>query len=110
MPPSDLFSELEGRRYSVGGLESVRLAPVTDEVVAAHNGSHVTFVFLQSGKTRTLVPRGGRGVGVVCGRDDLGVLAWTDKGPRPGANVMQYSAPLESFELPGRQPSVCNWI
>ncbi len=42
--------------------------------------THIKFVFLRSGKSRLLVPKENQGVGVVGGRDDLAILAWSDIG------------------------------
>ena len=45
----------------------------------------------------------GRGVGVITGRDDLGILAWSDIGPpSPNIHVYQYNKPQDIKTMPGR--------
>ena len=80
------------------------MCAVTEDVVAVHNGSHVKFVFLKTGRGRDVSPPGGgRGVGVVGGRDDLAVVAWSDAGPRPDVHVYQYNKPADVKKLQGRR-------
>ena len=46
---------------------------------------------------------GRRGVGVLTGRDDLGVLAWSDVGPpAPKVHVYQYNHPHDVKTMQGR--------
>ena len=78
------------------------ICPVSEDVVAVHNRTHIKFVFLRSGKSRLLVPKEPQGVGVVGGRDDLGVLAWSDIGPpTPKVHVYRYADPLNITTLEG---------
>ena len=79
------------------------MCAVTEDVVAVHNGSHIKFVFLKTGRGRDVSPRGGRGVCVVGGRDDLAVVAWADAGPRPDVHVYQYNKPKEQSRMKGRE-------
>ena len=63
------------------------------------------------GRSRLLVPPtsgdggegGRRGVGVLTGRDDLAVLAWSDVGPpAPKVHVYQYNHPHDVKTMLGR--------
>ena len=82
------------------------LCPVAEEVVAVHNRTHVKFVFLRTGRSRLYVPpedvSSNRGIGVIAGRDDLSVLAWSDIGPpAPKIHVYQYTSPADIKTLQG---------
>jgi hypothetical protein len=41
------------------------------------------------------------GVGVITGRDDLSLLAWSDVGPSPDVHVYQYLLPSQTINLKG---------
>ena len=67
-----------------------------------------------SGRSRLLDPtasdgdRRGRGVGVIAGRDDLSVLAWSDVGPpAPKVHVYQYNQPQDIKTMQGRTYNFC---
>ncbi len=78
------------------------LCPVSEDVIAIHNRTHIKFVFLRTRKSRLLVPANNQGVGVIGGRDDLSVLAWSDIGPpSPKVHVYRYSQPLDIITLEG---------
>ena len=75
-----------------------------------HNGTAIEFRFLKTGKGRFLSPHdegsggkdsSGSGVGIVAGRDDLAVLAWSDAGPAPDVHVYQYLLPSQGVDLKG---------
>ena len=79
------------------------LCPVAEDVVAIHNRTHIKFVFLRTGKSRLLVPTEHRGVGVIGGRDDISVLAWSDIGPpAPKIHVYRYGDPQNIIDLEGK--------
>ena len=60
-------------------------------------------MFLRTRKSRLLVPNENQGVGVIGGRDDLAVLAWSDIGPpSPKIHVYRYADPLNIITLEGR--------
>lgn len=94
--------------------------------MATHNGSHVKFVFMKTGRSRVLsLPSGSRrrprengatevgadfscaneigatGVGAIGGRDDLGIVAWAELRERPNVHVLQYASPIEVKLLQG---------
>ena len=82
------------------------LCPVADEVVAVHNRTQIKFVFLRTGRSRLFVPpsniASNRGIGVIAGRDDLSVLAWSDIGPpSPKIHIYQYASPSDIKTLEG---------
>ncbi len=75
---------------------------MAEDVVAIHNRTHIKFVFLRTGKSRLFVPAENKGVGVIGGRDDLSVLAWSDIGPpAPKIHVYRYADPLNIIALQG---------
>lgn len=79
------------------------ICPVSEDVIAIHNRTHIKFVFLRTGKSRLLVPNSNQGVGVIGGRDDLGILAWSDIGPpSPQIHVYRYADPLNITSLKGK--------
>ena len=79
------------------------ICPVSEDVIAVHNRTHIKFVFLRSGKSRLLVPKENQGVGVIGGRDDLAILAWSDIGPpAPKVHVYRYADPLNIITLEGK--------
>lgn len=79
------------------------LCPVSEDVIAIHNRTHVKFVFLRTRKSRLLVPAENQGVGVIGGRDDLSILAWSDIGPpSPKVHVYRYARPLDIISLEGK--------
>lgn len=79
------------------------LCPVSEDVIAIHNRTHVKFVFLRTRKSRLLVPAENQGVGVIGGRDDLSILAWSDIGPpSPKVHVYRYARPLDIITLEGK--------
>ena len=62
----------------------------------------VKFIFLRTRKSRLLVPAENQGVGVIGGRDDLSILAWSDIGPpSPKVHVYRYAEPLNIISLEG---------
>ena len=84
------------------------ICPVSEDVIAIHNRTHIKFVFLRSGKSRLLVPKENQGVGVIGGRDDLAILAWSDIGPpAPKVHVYRYADPLNIITLEGKNILIC---
>ena len=82
------------------------LCPAADDVVAVHNRTQIKFMFLRTGSSRLYSPpvsvAHNRGVGVMAGRDDLSVIAWSDIGPpAPKIHVYQYSCPGDIKTLVG---------
>ena len=82
------------------------LCPAADDVVAVHNRTQIKFVFLRTGRSRLYAPpvdvAKNRGIGVLAGRDDLSVIAWSDIGPpAPNIHVYQYSNPSDIKTLVG---------
>ena len=76
---------------------------MSEDIIAVHNRTHIKFVFLRSGKSRLLVPKENQGVGVIGGRDDLAILAWSDIGPpAPKVHVYRYADPLNIITLEGK--------
>ena len=48
------------------------------------------------------MPAENQGVGVIGGRDDLSILAWSDIGPpSPKVHVYRYAEPLNIISLEG---------
>ena len=82
------------------------LCPAADDVVAVHNRTQIKFVFLRTARSRLYAPpvsvAHNRGIGVMAGRDDLSVVAWSDVGPpAPKIHVYQYSSPSDIKTLEG---------
>ena len=51
-----------------------------------------------------MVPAENRGVGAIGGRDDIGVLAWSDIGPpAPKIHVYKYADPQNIISLEGKK-------
>lgn len=65
-------------------------AVVTEDVAAITTKQLIKLIFLRSGKSRLYQPGGDSdGVGRVVGRQDLGLLAWTERCVRPRVFVYQ---------------------
>ena len=93
---------VEGKRWLDGGLLPANIALVTEEVAAVSTHFLVKFIFLRSGKSRLYQPGADSdGVGVMAGRDDLGLLGWCERSTRPRVFVYQYNNPLELKVLRG---------
>ena len=94
--------EVEGKRWLDGGYLPSNLTAVTEEVVAISTKHIVKFVFLRSGKSRLYVPGcESDGISVVTGRDDLNVMAWSERCVHPRVFVYQYNNPMELKSLRG---------
>ena len=86
--------QIEGRRWLDGGYLASNIAIVTEEVAAISNKQLIKFIFLRSGKSRLYEPGAGSdGVGALAGREELGVLAWSERCVRPRVLVYQYNDP-----------------
>jgi hypothetical protein len=97
MASSSTLSTLPTEELSTGVI-----CPVSEDVIAIHNRTQIKFVFIRTGKSRLFVPADNKGVGVIGGRDELGVLAWGDIGPpSPKIHVYRYADPLNITTLEG---------
>ena len=100
--PTIEMVEVEGKRWLDGGYLPSNLAAATEEVVAISTKHIVKFVFLRSGKSRLYVPGcGSDGISVMTGRDDLNVMAWSERCVHPRVFVYQYNNPMELKTLRG---------
>jgi len=55
-----------------------------------------------------LLNPGNRGIGIIGGRDDAGLLAWSDLGPPdPKVHVYRYTAPQNIISLKGNDEISC---
>ncbi len=106
--PLPSAAEPECKVWTDGGFAPDHLCAVTDDVVAVHDGTNVTFVFLKTGKSRVMAASGGggcKGISCLTGRDDLSLLAWSDLGPGPAVHVFQYAAPADVKTMEGNARS-----
>lgn len=93
---------IEGKRWLDGGYLASNIAVITEEVAAITTKQLVKFIFLRSGKSRLYMPGGDSdGVGVITGRDDQGLLGWSERCVRPRVFVYQYNNPLDLKILKG---------
>ena len=93
---------IDGKRWLDGGYLASNLTAVTEEVVAITTKHLVKFIFLRSGKSRLYIPGcESDGVSLVTGRDDLCVMAWSERCVHPRVFVYQYNNPLEVKTLTG---------
>ena len=100
--PSDPPPAPTGDAVVRGGFSRDSVVLVTEDVAAIRSDAHIQFVFLNAKRRwRTFAPAGARGVGAIAGRDDLGVLAWSDLGPKPDVHVLQYPDTKRVLDLPG---------
>ena len=103
----DKESSLKSRTsFDYNYMTTGHLCPAADDVVAVHNRTQIKFVFLRTGRSRLYAPpasfANNRGIGVMAGRDDLSVIAWSDIGPpAPKIHVYQYSSPSDLKTLEG---------
>ena len=86
---------VEGKRWLDGGYMASNIATITEDVVAVTTKNAVKFIFIRSGKSRLYLPKSD-GVGVVAGRDDLGLLGWSERSPPPHVYVYQYNNPNDT--------------
>ena len=94
---------VEGKRWLDGGYLASNLTAVAEEVVAITTKHLIKFIFLRSGKSRLYVPGcESDGVSLVTGRDDLCVMAWSERCVHPRVFVYQYNNPLEVKTLNGK--------
>ncbi|XP_023334601.1 uncharacterized protein LOC111706075 [Eurytemora carolleeae] len=83
-----------GRRWIDGGYVNQNLAVVGEDVVAISTTQMIKFIFTTSGKQRLYNPGGeSDGIGVMSGRDEDGLLAWTELRINPRVFVYQYTNP-----------------
>ena len=102
--------------WTIGGFDDAVLTPVGMHKAAVSNGSQIKIIELKTSKVELLKhtnfyknnhnnhnDNANPGIGQIAGRDDQGVLAWSEYGPRPCVRVIRFldDNKIEVFLLEG---------